>query len=348
MSKKWFSLVMVVVLATFAANAQVKVCEGSLKDVLKQARKSNKDALVMVSATWCGPCRMFIKEVAPMPEMGDYINSKFVFAHYDIDKEDPNNIGRTYGISAYPTFLVLDAKGNEIGRAVGARPDVAEMKKLIESAYNSPVKKLEKEFEKDPVNMADQYIDALRDEYRAADIQKAIDKLCKVSDPSSVVSKYFRDIKFLSTDEFSRPTAIAISNSKELFDKYGKLLERPITDMANNVLSHLGENNESELAKLKSSIAAYGNYSSTFARFVSDNGEAVLKGDVPALLNQIKRTDVYGPQPRLTALFAIMRKTKANGTIGKYKDQMRTVLNSIDSEEKADKKFMQNLWKYVV
>lgn len=347
MKKRLVLLLLTAALATFSSQAQVNVFEGPLKDLLKQAKQNNKDALVMVSASWCGPCKMFMKKIAPMPEMGDYINNKFVFGHYDIDKEDPNQIDKTYGVSAYPTFLILDSKGKEIGRAVGARADVAEMKALIESAYETPVTKLRKEFAKDPAGKADEYINALREEYRSSEIQTALDKLCGIMDPAEVISKYVRDIKFNSTEEFNRPLALAISNSETLFAKYGSMLERPITNMANGVMSHLGENNKDELSSLRSAIASYDKYSSKFAKFVSENGEDIIKGDVPALLKQIKKTNKYGPQPRLTALFAIMRKTKADGTIGIYKDQMRSVLKSIDSEEKSDKNFMKNLWKYV-
>lgn len=347
MNRRFFSIALAIVISAISSQAQVKVFEGSLNDLLKQAKQSKKEALVMVSASWCGPCKMFMKKMVPMPEMGEYVNSKFVFGHYDIDKEDPNQIGKTYGVSAYPTFLILDSKGKEIGRAVGARADFAEMKALIESAYETPVTRLRKEFSKDPVGKAEEYINALRDEYRSAEIQSALDKLCQVSDPEAVISKYVRDIKFNSTDEFNRPLARAISDSESLFAKYGTMLQRPITNMANDVMSHLGENNKAELSALRSKISSYEKYTSKFAKFVSENGEAVINGDVPALLDQIKRTDAYGPSPRLTALFAIMRKTKADNTIGTYKAQMKSVLESLNSEEKSDKNFMKNLWKYV-
>jgi len=77
MNRKVLSLVLAFVLATFASQAQINVFEDSLKNLLKQARHNNKEALVMVSATWCGPCKMFKKNMVPKPEMGKYVNSKF-------------------------------------------------------------------------------------------------------------------------------------------------------------------------------------------------------------------------------------------------------------------------------
>lgn len=335
-------------MASISSEAQVKVFEGSLKDLLKQAKQNDKDALVMVSTTWCGPCKLFMKKMVPSTEMGDYINSRFIFGHYDVDTGDPNGISKTYGVSAYPTFLIIDQKGKEIGRAVGAQGDVEKMKEAIESAYSTPVIKLRKEFEKDPVAKADEYISALREEYRNDEIQKALDKLCGVMDPETVISKYIRDIKVSTTEDFKRPLARAISSDPALLDKYGAILQNPITNMAKDVLNSLGSKDTEKLASLRKNIASYDKYTSNFARFVCENGEAVIKGDVPVLLDQIKRRDAYGPQVRLTAIFAIMRKTKADNTIDKYKAQMKDVLDSLDSEEKADKKFIaNNLRKYV-
>lgn len=347
MKRRLLSLIAASLFAAVPAFSQVEVFEGSLKDQLKLAKQSKKEALVMVSTTWCGPCRGFVKNMIPNKELGEYINSRYVFSHYDVDKADPDNLVKTYGVGAFPTFLFLDQNGKEIGRALGARTTVEEVKELFEAAHESVLPKLRKEFAKNPAEKAEEYIGALRQEYRSKEIQDALDKLCGVMDPADVISKFTRDIRFESVDEYSRPLAQAISKSDALFSKYGSMLERPITSMANDVMNHLGSNDAKELASLKSAISTYGKYAAKYPRFVSENGDAVIKGDVPALLDQIKRADAYGPQPRLTALFAIMRKTKADKTIDKYKAQMKSVLESIDGEEKADRNFMKNLWKYV-
>lgn len=68
-------------------------------------------------ATWCGPC----KSIAPVFEMlkekyGDKVN--FVSVDVDIDSA----AARKYSVEAMPTFVFLDADGNEIHRIVGADP----------------------------------------------------------------------------------------------------------------------------------------------------------------------------------------------------------------------------------
>lgn len=74
-------------------------------------------------ATWCGPC----KAIAPIFEMlkGEY-SSKIKFVSVDVD-QDVAMAGK-YRIEAMPTFVFLDAEGNEIDRMVGAdRQKLAEM-----------------------------------------------------------------------------------------------------------------------------------------------------------------------------------------------------------------------------
>jgi len=66
-------------------------------------------------ATWCGPC----KNIAPLFDMlkGEY-SSKINFVSVDVDQDVA--LAEKYGIAAMPTFVFLDAEGNEIDRIVGA------------------------------------------------------------------------------------------------------------------------------------------------------------------------------------------------------------------------------------
>ncbi len=108
----------------FGAIAQdgVKWETGSLKDALvKAAANENGPSLVFLDCytTWCGPCKRMAENIFPMKEAGDYFNAKFVNIKIDMEKGEGVDIAKYYGIKAYPTFLILDAKGKELGRVVG-------------------------------------------------------------------------------------------------------------------------------------------------------------------------------------------------------------------------------------
>lgn len=69
-------------------------------------------------ATWCGPC----KAISPFFEKlkGEY-SDKVNFVSIDVDQD--TETAMKYSVSAMPTFVFLDADGNEIKRIVGADPE---------------------------------------------------------------------------------------------------------------------------------------------------------------------------------------------------------------------------------
>lgn len=80
-------------------------------------------------ATWCGPC----KAIAPLFDMlkGEY-SSKIKFVSVDVD-QDIAMAGK-YKIEAMPTFVFLDAEGNEIDRLVGA--DQQKLSEMVDRLAN--------------------------------------------------------------------------------------------------------------------------------------------------------------------------------------------------------------------
>ena len=103
--------------ATFA---QVKWEEGTLNQALKKAKESGKELVFLdCYATWCGPCQYMAKSVFTTKEAGDYFNKKFVNIKIDMEKGEGINLARQFKIQGYPTFIILNSNGKELGRIVG-------------------------------------------------------------------------------------------------------------------------------------------------------------------------------------------------------------------------------------
>lgn len=100
-------------------NKGVKFEQGTLKSLVAKAAAEKKYLFVDVYTTWCGPCKYMANSVFPQAKMGDYFNKTFVNAKFDAEKGEGIEIARTYGVTAYPTFLILNAEGQEVGRIVG-------------------------------------------------------------------------------------------------------------------------------------------------------------------------------------------------------------------------------------
>lgn len=95
--------------------------KGSLGEAKAKAKAENKRVMIMVSATYCGPCKELEQKVYPTPEFRELRdrNNLIVVYYHDLDKQDPDEIHPTYKIAAYPSFIILGSDGKEIVRIVG-------------------------------------------------------------------------------------------------------------------------------------------------------------------------------------------------------------------------------------
>ena len=91
----------------------------TMQQLMDRSARENKPIFIDVYATWCGPCKYMANNVFTQKKVGDYFNSAFVNAKFDAEKGEGIEVARKYGVKAYPTFLILDSKGNEIARIVG-------------------------------------------------------------------------------------------------------------------------------------------------------------------------------------------------------------------------------------
>ena len=93
----------------------------TLKEALAKAKESGKQVFVDCFTEWCGPCKMLARDVFPRPEVGKVFNARFVNLKMDMEKGEGLEVAKRYGITAYPTLLVINPDGTVAGKVVGAR-----------------------------------------------------------------------------------------------------------------------------------------------------------------------------------------------------------------------------------
>lgn len=113
--------------------AQTNFRNITFEEAVAAAKAEKKLVFIDFYATWCMPCKRMAVEVFPQPAVGEYMNETFVSLKIDAEKEG-KELAVTYGVQAYPTFVVVDTDRKEVARIVGSKKAdefVADMKRML-------------------------------------------------------------------------------------------------------------------------------------------------------------------------------------------------------------------------
>lgn len=146
---------------------------GTLQQALDKAKANKKGPNVVFLdcyTSWCGPCKYMATKVFTTKEAGKYFNKNFVCIKIDMEKGEGVQLMEKYGVAAFPTFLILNPDGTEIGRVVGGG-ELEDFIKRVEAAMDpakSPSVILEKYRGSKDINDAIAYLEALKENYMTA------------------------------------------------------------------------------------------------------------------------------------------------------------------------------------
>jgi thiol-disulfide isomerase/thioredoxin len=100
-----------------------------LPGALQQARSENKLVLVdFTGSDWCPWCIKFDQDVLDTENFAAYASQKLELVKLDFPRHTPQSddlkranaaLARQFGVDGYPTYVLLDADGRELGRQVG-------------------------------------------------------------------------------------------------------------------------------------------------------------------------------------------------------------------------------------
>ena len=129
--KKAFTFMLACLFTSFSAFSQgVHFEHLTLQEALNKAKTENKLVFMDCYTTWCGPCIYMTDKIFPQKEVGDFFNKHFINIKVDMEKGEGPELMKKYGITAFPTFLILLPDGTERHRIL----DSAEAKTIIERA----------------------------------------------------------------------------------------------------------------------------------------------------------------------------------------------------------------------
>lgn len=93
---------------------------------VRAAQQSRKWVFVVISAEWCGPCKMLHAKVLPDPTVEAFLNKNFVSVDLNADDPFPSSLLEKYQAPGIPCLMVFSPTGQFRGKFVGA-PSSPEM-----------------------------------------------------------------------------------------------------------------------------------------------------------------------------------------------------------------------------
>jgi len=115
-------IILFLILFSFTVNSQntgIVFFQGNWEQTLVKAEKENKLIFLDCYTSWCAPCKRLAKEVFTQKKVGDTFNSKFINVTMDMEKGLGKELCKKYGITSFPTLLIINSKGYKKDQLVG-------------------------------------------------------------------------------------------------------------------------------------------------------------------------------------------------------------------------------------
>ena len=204
------------------ALAEVEWVSGPFPEILKKAQLENKSIFIDFYAVWCGPCKMLEKTTYKDKQVEGFLNS-IVAVKYDAEKGEGKELAKQFKVKAYPTLILLDAKGNEIDRHLGYL-DGENFLKVMKD-FQKGIGTLgyyEKELQKSPNDLAVRY--KLGEKYtNIFNEEKAVMHLSKILELDPKNEKGYTDKAYFSLGDLyysGKKFDLAAANFQTVIDNY--------------------------------------------------------------------------------------------------------------------------------
>ena len=131
----------ITIMSAFMSNINAQDYEGvvflegkTFAEAVEVAKTSGKKIFLDCYTSWCGPCKMVARDIFPQKIVGDYFNKEFINLKIDMERGEGPELAKRLGVKAYPTFVMFDSQGKEIGRLVGSKTTAEDFVEAVKNA----------------------------------------------------------------------------------------------------------------------------------------------------------------------------------------------------------------------
>lgn len=149
----------------------------TINEAAAKAKAEGKMIFVDLYTSWCGPCKMMSDKIFPDQELGKYMNERFVCVKYDAEKDAEGKVlAEKYAVTAYPTFLLLNADQALENQIVGGVSKPKEFPPVVEEALKFSLAALSRQY--DEGNRDVVFLSHYLEKLRRAHMDELAEKVC--------------------------------------------------------------------------------------------------------------------------------------------------------------------------
>jgi len=115
-----------------AQHREIAFEHAPLSDLLARSAKEHKLVFVDCYTSWCGPCKEMSTHVFTKDTVADFFNTQLISLKLDMEKGEGPEVGKKYRVGAYPSYLLLNEKGELVYKFIGGMPAEEFLKKVSE------------------------------------------------------------------------------------------------------------------------------------------------------------------------------------------------------------------------
>lgn len=133
MKSKITVLLMMLFGSSLVSAQEIEFSTGTWQEIKEKALKEKKPIFIDAYTVWCGPCKKMAAEVFTDPAVGTYFNDTFINYKMDMEKGEGIEFAKTYDVTAFPTFLYFNEKGELVNKSIGYKESDAFIKSSKEA-----------------------------------------------------------------------------------------------------------------------------------------------------------------------------------------------------------------------
>ncbi len=231
-------LALTTVIAVSAQGMNFEPKGTTLEQASVKAKAEGKLIFLDCFTQWCGPCKKMDREVFPQPQVGAFMNPKYVCLQIDMESAYGAPLAKKLQVQAYPTFVIFNADAKEIGRFVGGSAAEEFIKNVREKSQDNSSADLQARWEsgdRDPQFLL-QYLQTLTASYKGDDADLVAEALLEGKEATFAADSTLRMIFFRNINNpFAKAFIYTAKHPEALNAQMG---ERNVQMKVSNVLGN--------------------------------------------------------------------------------------------------------------